>query len=41
MDPVTILSATGAVSTVVGKSWELVNWIRDLCEGVKTVDVRI
>ena len=41
MDPVTILSATGAVSTVVGKSWELVNWIRDLCEGVKTVDERI
>jgi hypothetical protein len=41
MDPITTLSGVGTVSTAVGKSWELVSWIRDLCEGVKTVDERI
>jgi len=35
-----MLSAAAAVSAVAGKSWELVNWIRDLCQGVKTVDER-
>jgi hypothetical protein len=41
MDPITILSAAAAVSAVAGKSWELVSWIRELCQGVKTVDERV
>jgi ankyrin repeat protein len=38
MEPLTILSAAAAASAVAGKSYELVNWIRELCQGVKTVD---
>jgi hypothetical protein len=41
MDPLTILSGAAAVSAVVGKSWELAHFIRDLCQGIKTVDERI
>ena len=41
MEPLTILSAAAAASAVAGKSYELVNWIRELCQGVKTVDERI
>jgi ankyrin repeat protein len=41
MDPITILSAAAAVSAVAGKSWELVSWIRELCQGIKTVDERV
>lgn len=41
MDPITIISAAAAVSAVAGKSWELVNWIRELCQGVKIVDERV
>jgi ankyrin repeat protein len=41
MEPLTILSAAAAASAVAGKSYKLVNWIRELCQGVKTVDERI
>jgi ankyrin repeat protein len=41
MEPLTILSAAAAASAVAGKSYELVNWIRELCQGVKTVDERV
>jgi hypothetical protein len=41
MEPLTILSAAAAGSAVAGKSYELVNWIRELCQGVKIVDERI
>lgn len=41
MEPMTILSAAAAVSAVAGKSWELVSWIRELCQGIKTVDERV
>jgi hypothetical protein len=41
MEPTTILSAAAVVSAVAGKSWELVNYIRNLCQGVKTVDERV
>jgi len=41
MEPITILSATAAVSAIAGKSWELVNWIRDFYQGSKTVDERV
>ena len=41
MEPISILSAASAVSAVAGKSWELVNWIRDLYQGSKTVDERV
>jgi hypothetical protein len=41
MEPLTILSAAAATSAVAGKSYELVNWIRELCQGVKTVDERV
>jgi hypothetical protein len=41
MESITILSAAAAASTVAGKAYELVNWIRELCQGVKTVDERV
>jgi hypothetical protein len=41
MEPLTILSAAAAASAVAGKSYKIVNWIRELCQGVKTVDERI
>jgi hypothetical protein len=41
MGPITALSATAAVSAIAGKSWQLVNYIDELCEGIKTVDERV
>ena len=41
MEPVSILSAAAAISAVAGKAWELGSFVRELCQGAKTVDGRV
>ena len=41
MEPVSIPSAAAAISAVAGKAWELGSFVRELCQGAKTVDGRV
>lgn len=41
MEPVSILSAASAISAVAGKAYELGSFLRQLCQGAKTVDARV
>lgn len=41
MEPVSILSAAAAISAVAGKAWELGSFVREICQGAKTVDGRV
>jgi hypothetical protein len=41
MEPVSVPSATAAISAVAGKAWELDSFVRELYQGAKTVDGRV
>lgn len=41
MEPASILSAAAAISAITGKAWELGSFLREICQGAKTVDSRV